>query len=386
LLVQYDAMQPGQVRDALALTIDAVAAQRYATRSRLYWYTDLEAAKAAATSAGKPILSLRMLGRLDEDMSCANSRYFRVALYANRELSAMLRERFVLHWSSERPVPRITLDFGDGRKLERTLAGNSAHYVLDAAGRPIDALPGLYAPAVFGAELAKSLALVAALDGKTGDARTRLVVEHHQSRLAERDREWAKLDKVLVSSSNIALPASAPFDRTLYPKSGGERPVYRVVDLGIDVDRTPEQMRAWAQVGLRLAAPASVANPAPGSKLSEQAAQTGALPPLPILEETILDDSSRALIRELQPPTQDRYERDYAAFTFAVALLADTALNELRYRRWIRERLISAPNVDFESLNRQIYSSLFKTPADDPWLGLDGGGFLALPNGGMTAP
>jgi hypothetical protein len=55
----------------------------------------------------------------------------------------------VLHWESVRPVPRVTIDFGDGRKLERTLTGNSAHYVLTSTGRPLDALPGLYSPAKF---------------------------------------------------------------------------------------------------------------------------------------------------------------------------------------------------------------------------------------------
>ena len=35
-----------------------------------------------------------MLGRLDEELSCANSRYFRTTLYTNAEVSALLRERF----------------------------------------------------------------------------------------------------------------------------------------------------------------------------------------------------------------------------------------------------------------------------------------------------
>jgi hypothetical protein len=43
----------------------------------------------------------------------------------------------------------VTIDFGDGRKLEQTLTGNSIHYVLDSDGRPIDAIPGLYSPQVF---------------------------------------------------------------------------------------------------------------------------------------------------------------------------------------------------------------------------------------------
>ena len=117
-----------------AALIDQVAGQRGATLSRLYWYTDLEQAKAAAAASGKPILSLRMLGKLTDEFSCANSRFFRTALYTNQEISALLRDNFVLHWQSVRPVPRVTIDFGDGRKLERTLTGNSAHYVLDAIG------------------------------------------------------------------------------------------------------------------------------------------------------------------------------------------------------------------------------------------------------------
>src|SRR5712692_6142610 len=81
--------------------VDAVAAQRDASASGLYWHTDLGRAKQEARSTGKPILSLRLLGRLDEEMSCANSRFFRVALYANREIAAILRDRYVLHWKSE---------------------------------------------------------------------------------------------------------------------------------------------------------------------------------------------------------------------------------------------------------------------------------------------
>lgn len=63
------------------------------------------------------------------------ARFFRTTLYANTEVSAYLRQHYVLHWSSERPVPVATIDFGDGRKVTRTITGNSIHYVLDAEGR-----------------------------------------------------------------------------------------------------------------------------------------------------------------------------------------------------------------------------------------------------------
>ena len=112
--------------------------------------------KPRQSPSGKPILSLRLLGRLDEELSCANSRFFRLILYSNTEVSALLREHFILHWQSVRPVPKVTIDFGDGRKLERTLTGNSIHYILDSDGRPMDALPGLYGPQAFIRELTRA--------------------------------------------------------------------------------------------------------------------------------------------------------------------------------------------------------------------------------------
>src|SRR5688572_1153523 len=99
--------------------LDLVCAQVDCHASRLYWHTDFEQARRAAERSGKPILTLRLLGRLDEELSCANSRFFRLILYSNAEVSKLLRERFILHWQTVRPVPKVTIDFGDGRKLER---------------------------------------------------------------------------------------------------------------------------------------------------------------------------------------------------------------------------------------------------------------------------
>src|SRR5436190_1005439 len=73
--------------ERLRAALDVVGRQRDCYASQLYWYTDLEQAKAAAKAAGKPILSLRLLGRLDEEFSCANSRFFRTTLYANHDIA-----------------------------------------------------------------------------------------------------------------------------------------------------------------------------------------------------------------------------------------------------------------------------------------------------------
>jgi hypothetical protein len=101
----------------LRATLDAICQQKDCDASRLHWYKDLEAAKTASKETGKPILSLRLLGNLNDELSCANSRFFRTALYPNAGVSQLLRDRFILHWQSERPVPKVTIDFGDGRKL-----------------------------------------------------------------------------------------------------------------------------------------------------------------------------------------------------------------------------------------------------------------------------
>ncbi|MEQ1876814.1 MAG: hypothetical protein ABL958_09210, partial [Bdellovibrionia bacterium] len=165
---------------------DKSCAQRDCLFSGLKWETDLEKAKALAKSSKRPILSLHLLGRLDEPLSCANSRFFRVLLYSNKEVSKYLKENFVLHWKTVRPVPKITIDFGDKRKIETTVTGNSLHYVLDDSGRARDALPGLFSPDRFIAALKESLNAVTARD----------LGAYHKARLAQIEKNWIQEHKV----------------------------------------------------------------------------------------------------------------------------------------------------------------------------------------------
>ncbi len=139
-----------------SVELDRICAQHEAHTSRLYWFTDLPAAIAEAKRTGRPILSLRLLGRLDQALSCANSRFFRRLLYPHAAINRTLRDHFVLHWQSVRPVPIVTIDFGNGKRVTRPLTGNSMHLVLDPTGRPVDALPGLVTPEVFAAQLAQA--------------------------------------------------------------------------------------------------------------------------------------------------------------------------------------------------------------------------------------
>ena len=49
--------------------LDTVAQQKNSYISGLYWHTDIENAKKASAANGKPILSLRLLGKLTDEFS-----------------------------------------------------------------------------------------------------------------------------------------------------------------------------------------------------------------------------------------------------------------------------------------------------------------------------
>jgi hypothetical protein len=197
--------------------LDQICAQKDAHTSLLYWFTDLDAAIAEAGRRQLPILSLRLLGRLDEELSCANSRFFRKLLYPEPQINQMLRRQFVLHWQSVRPVPRVTIDFGDGRRVERTLTGNSVHVVLDPRGRAVDALPGLLQPRIFVEQLAQARAF--------GLARRGALARMH-------DRARTRMSRTPGAAASRAVAASL----LTASKHRLEAPLLRAVELDVDGD------------------------------------------------------------------------------------------------------------------------------------------------------
>jgi hypothetical protein len=361
LLERYDREPNGPARDALAAEIDATAHQKYATVSRLYWHTDLASAKAAARELRRPILHLRMLGNLDEDLSCANSRLFRTTLYANHEVSRFLRERFVLYWSSERPVPRLTIDYGDGRTLVRTTTGNSAHYILDEGGNVLDVLPGLYAPAAFLRELEGSLALAARVRGTSDDLRATLIVDYHTKYLIGTEQAWETLAatpsmrgaRQLLTGARVESPLAAA-QRATVTKAAIELKDLRRFAPGLAPEALSQsQVEMWSTAGRLLygSGDPNVASP-------------------------VLDDASRALVVRLhnEVPRELRVtgrRLDALIARLEQTLVADTALNQLRLRPEIaREIVRRGGRTDFATLNAWIYTEVFRSPKEDEWLGL----------------
>lgn len=65
-------------------------------------------------------------------------------LFSNEKVAASINENFEPVWVSVRPVPRVTIDFGNGNVVKRTLHGNVATMVCEPTGDVIDILPGVY--------------------------------------------------------------------------------------------------------------------------------------------------------------------------------------------------------------------------------------------------
>ncbi|MEQ8212129.1 MAG: hypothetical protein RH917_20180 [Lacipirellulaceae bacterium] len=400
--------------------LDQIAAQRGAATSRLYWYTDLEAAKVAAEKSEKPILSLRMLGKLTDEYSCANSRFFRTTLYANEEISNALRERFVLHWQSVRPVPKVTIDFGDGRKLERTLTGNSAHYILSPQGRPLDVLPGLYSPQKFLSwlgrveQLAQHFIHIPKYD-RVEPTRIRELRRYHQKSEQAILAAWRK-DLVTIGTPqplavpttafNNAIPPKAPLAKEAMPlamsKSLVEAPLLPLVaEQPANEPASPDAVEsAQVAVAKRAVAAPMIRNfVARGERLDkttsdEQWEKIAALH----RDETKLDPSSVAVIRnENEDPreaarrasSKRRVEDPILALVqeFESNITLDTVKNEYqlhrRIHRWFLDGTITS---DFDQLNEKVYAELFLTPSSDPWLGLAPANvYTALDKGGKVA-
>jgi hypothetical protein len=390
---QLEQLQRRQTR--LDLLIDQVGMQRYCSRSGLYWHTDLEKAKAAARASGKPILSLRMLGNSNEDFSCANSRFFRTTLYANSAISRALRDNYVLHWKSVRPVPKVTIDFGDGRKLERTLTGNSVHYILTPDGEVVDALPGLYGPQAFLQKIGEGASLAQRVMAMGPTDRLRALAAHHGERFRTLGEEFVS-DMAKVRPSNVAelarvqggkgtgsLATSATKASTgevltavaanylAAPKGRVELPLVKAaLPAAALAAKTPEEVQdeaTWTAIAAVHAGEAELDQASRDLIRSENpmAAVAGRI----AITKRVVEDPMLRLVRTLQE---------------TIAL--DTVRNEFQLHRRIHQWLSDASyKPDVETLNERVYAELFLTPTSDPWLGLAPAEvYTALPNGGLA--
>ena len=344
-------------------TIDAVCRQHDCAWSGLYWYTDLAAAKREAQRTNRPILTLRLLGNLDEELSCANSRYFRTLLYSNSDIRSYLRSHYVLHWQSERAAPVITIDFGDGRRMQRTVTGNSIHYVLDSTGRPLDAIPGLYQPPAFLALLREGAALHETLRElqHRNESRDEALRRYHANAIFAMRRSSPRLslfspanDYLRTRSKRVTAWLSAAPAPT---KEGGELPVLEKISF---------DARAYAVV----------------ADLTKKAERM-------VRGPRTIDANARALIQTKRAASPDPAMRSAASLDAVLAKLeqtleADTRLNEDKFHQEIHRWFVYDDVATVDALNARAYNEIFLAPRSDPWMGLvSGNSFTGITGEGL---
>ncbi|HLP89049.1 MAG TPA: hypothetical protein VK184_10720 [Nostocaceae cyanobacterium] len=329
--------------------LDQLCQQKDCHASKLFWYTDLEQAKAAAKASGKPILSLHLLGELDTDLSCANSRFFRVALYPNQEISQVLRDKYILHWQSVRPVPQVTIDFGDGRKLQRTITGNSIHYILDSAGRPVDAIPGLYGPRAFLQQIQRAEVAANKFSKLQGISQEAFLREYHSQRLTEMETEWTR------TLSRLRIP-SPP----------------RLVELSGSTSAPDAEIAAPLAIGKAMVEAPVLTSIRPGRRVEVLDEATWNRIASLYHSNARLDQNSIALIQSKNfQAAKDANGLSNVVRSFERSMAVDTVRNEFMLHRQIHQWFVDGNETqNVNVLNEKVYAELFLTPSSDPWLGL----------------
>jgi len=351
----------------ISAALDAVSQQRNSYTSGLYWYTDFEQAKEAAKASGKPILSLRLLGNLNEEFSCANSRFFRTVLYANTDVSKYLREHFILHWKSVRPAPRVTIDFGDGRKLERTITGNSIHYVLDSNGLLVDGLPGLYGPAAFLRELSKAETMAKQVVGKDGTERFQALRAYHNSRIQALTSEWAT--DVALAGGRVPEDVSARIEqRKANPNA--------IIIAPVAVTKMVTEVNILKSITADATALEAATDMTAWNKIAD-------------LHRTDarIDKTSIALMtRQNENLREDGQLLARTIENLEKYMALDTVRNEYMLRNKLHAWFVAGQaGMDVNNFNELVYAQLFQTPRSDPWLGLYSADvYTALDNGGVS--
>jgi len=168
------------------------------------WRNSLTEAQAEAKRTGKPILLLSMFGKLDEDMPCANARTLRATLFKDPEFRAFLDKEAIPVWEMVRPVPRVTIDFGDGKKVVRTVRGNAVMYLVNADGKVFDAFPGIYTKKDFMPAVRESIA-------KLAKANETEVTAYHAQRAEDIRMTLITGSKSMAESPTLNLIGAKPF-------------------------------------------------------------------------------------------------------------------------------------------------------------------------------
>jgi hypothetical protein len=165
-------------------------------------------------------------------------------LFSNSEVAASINRWFEPVWESVRDVPTVSVDFGHGVTVTRTLHGNIATWVCDSRGEVLDVLPGIYEPATYISRL-DQLRLLANYVEQPGSRNDQLRVYHQgqvtalsEKQPAPRFVNTAGMAKAAIERRTVAaLVPGVPDALEAKPALGPLAPLQaRGVELGMDQD------------------------------------------------------------------------------------------------------------------------------------------------------
>jgi hypothetical protein len=253
-------------------------------------------------------------------------------LFSSEPVANSINNAFEPVWESVRPVPIVTIDFGNGHTITRTLHGNIATYLCDADGTVFDILPGIYDPDAYRKQL-EQFALLHRHAGQEFAPKTaprdaadwkQQLAAHIDTRLKQYHEHQARL-----------LNSNQPADVLVRKLNGGRG-------------------KALIEMRVELIVAGAVENDASRQPPSEQ---LGALP-VP------------ALGAQLAPPDPEPVPTKVADIAGWKELVEDTRINETVRRRAIHEKLAAAGRVKPQDIKNWLFKEVLAADLDDPYLGL----------------
>ena len=277
-------------------------------------------------------------------------------LLSNPQVVQLLNTQFVPYWESVRPVPKVTIDFGNGHKMQRTLMGNTVMYLCLPNAQVVDALPGVYTPEDFLRETNKTLTFLQQLSSAPEEERT-------FSRVASTLAAWhrGQVEEALLRERQ----------RITFSKSFVESPLLNA--LGIPaVDRPQVAQKAVGERAGEGKAVLLPANTAPA--MLKSASRERLVTAFQSLSSQMVDISKRAatvqqleqnlqIARKGTPPTPEQLGRE------VVRLDSRNNVNTMRPAVHVLLATYSTPPTP-KSCRDILYKQLLHVPLDDPNLGL----------------
>lgn len=236
-------------------------------------------------------------------------------LFSSADLASSINAAFEPVWETVRPVPIVTIDFGNGTKVTRTLHGNVATYLTDHEGTVYDILPGIYEPQEYRKQLEQFS----------------LLFRHASQGFAPKKTERTEVLKEYTQHVSTML------------KAYHERQANRLkLDQPADVLTLRFLNGGKSKAGIEVTVELLAAGDAAKLKAASQAAASKATP----------------------PPT------DTTKLAGWKELAEDTKLNESIRRRAIHEKLAAMGRVKPNDIKKWLYKDVLHADLDDPMMGL----------------